>query len=124
MNNALVVDDDFVSADHAALTFRGRVWFLEDRGSTNGRARDPPEPDPAAEGEHGVVGRHELVIDHEAVVHVAAEGGDRVERHRGAGRRLALGEATTTRRPSGLLTLRTAARMSRHSNLTTTKKNT
>ncbi len=36
MNNSLVVDDDFVSADHAVLTFRGRVWFLEDRGSTNG----------------------------------------------------------------------------------------
>ena len=31
-----LVDDEFVSADHAMLTFRGRVWFLEDRGSTNG----------------------------------------------------------------------------------------
>src|SRR3954452_16623967 len=36
VNNSLVVDDEFVSADHAVLTFRGRVWFLEDRGSTNG----------------------------------------------------------------------------------------
>jgi pSer/pThr/pTyr-binding forkhead associated (FHA) protein len=36
VNNSVVVDDDFVSADHAMLTFRGRVWFLEDRGSTNG----------------------------------------------------------------------------------------
>jgi hypothetical protein len=36
VNNSVVVDDDFVSAEHAMLTFRGRVWFLEDRGSTNG----------------------------------------------------------------------------------------
>lgn len=36
VNNSVVVDDEFVSADHALLTFRGRVWFLEDRGSTNG----------------------------------------------------------------------------------------
>jgi pSer/pThr/pTyr-binding forkhead associated (FHA) protein len=36
INNSLVVEDEFVSADHAVLTFRGRVWFLEDRGSTNG----------------------------------------------------------------------------------------
>ena len=36
VNNSLVVDDEFVSADHAVLTFRGRVWFLEDRGSING----------------------------------------------------------------------------------------
>ena len=36
VNNAVVVDDEFVSADHAMLTFRGRVWFLEDRRSTNG----------------------------------------------------------------------------------------
>lgn len=36
VNNSVMVDDEFVSADHAMLTFRGRVWFLEDRGSTNG----------------------------------------------------------------------------------------
>jgi len=36
VNNTVVVDDGFVSADHAMLTFRGRVWFLEDRRSTNG----------------------------------------------------------------------------------------
>ena len=36
VNNTVVVDDTFVSADHAMLTFRGRVWFLEDRRSTNG----------------------------------------------------------------------------------------
>jgi hypothetical protein len=36
VNNSIVVDDTFVSADHALLTFRGRAWFVEDRGSTNG----------------------------------------------------------------------------------------
>ncbi len=36
VNNAIVVDDPFVSAEHAVLTFRGRVWYLEDLASTNG----------------------------------------------------------------------------------------
>lgn len=36
VNNAIVVDDSFVSAEHALLTFRGRAWYVEDRGSTNG----------------------------------------------------------------------------------------
>ena len=36
VNNSIVVEDDFASADHAVLTFRGRAWYVEDRGSTNG----------------------------------------------------------------------------------------
>jgi hypothetical protein len=36
VNNTVVVDDPFTSADHAALTFRGRAWYVEDLGSTNG----------------------------------------------------------------------------------------
>ena len=36
VNNSIVVDDSFVSTDHAVLTFRGRAWYVEDRGSTNG----------------------------------------------------------------------------------------
>ena len=36
VNNTIVVDDPFASADHAALTFRGRTWYVEDLGSTNG----------------------------------------------------------------------------------------
>ena len=36
VNNSIVIDDSFVSADHALLTFRGRAWYVEDRGSTNG----------------------------------------------------------------------------------------
>jgi hypothetical protein len=36
VNNSVVVDDSFASAEHAVLTFRGRAWYVEDRGSTNG----------------------------------------------------------------------------------------
>jgi pSer/pThr/pTyr-binding forkhead associated (FHA) protein len=36
VNNTIYVEDDFVSANHAMLTFRGRSWFIEDQGSTNG----------------------------------------------------------------------------------------
>jgi pSer/pThr/pTyr-binding forkhead associated (FHA) protein len=36
VNNTIAVDDDAVSPEHALLTFRGRIWYLEDRGSTNG----------------------------------------------------------------------------------------
>jgi pSer/pThr/pTyr-binding forkhead associated (FHA) protein len=36
VNNAIVLEDDFVSTSHAALTYRGRAWYLEDFDSTNG----------------------------------------------------------------------------------------
>lgn len=36
VNNAIVLEDPFVSADHAVLSFRGRTWYVEDLGSTNG----------------------------------------------------------------------------------------
>ena len=36
VNNAIVTDDPFASAEHAVLTFRGRAWYVEDLGSTNG----------------------------------------------------------------------------------------
>jgi pSer/pThr/pTyr-binding forkhead associated (FHA) protein len=36
LTNGIVVDDQFASAEHAVLTFRGRVWYVEDLGSTNG----------------------------------------------------------------------------------------
>ena len=36
VNNTIFVEDDFVSSNHAMLTFRGRAWFVEDQGSTNG----------------------------------------------------------------------------------------
>jgi len=36
VNNAIVVDDQFASSQHAVLTFRGRTWYVEDLRSTNG----------------------------------------------------------------------------------------
>jgi hypothetical protein len=36
VNNAIVVDDQFASTQHAVLTFRGRTWYVEDLRSTNG----------------------------------------------------------------------------------------
>ena len=36
VNNSIVIDDSFVSSEQAVLTFRGRAWYVEDRGSTNG----------------------------------------------------------------------------------------
>ena len=36
VNNTIVVEDPFASAEHAVLTFRGRAWYVEDLGSTNG----------------------------------------------------------------------------------------
>jgi pSer/pThr/pTyr-binding forkhead associated (FHA) protein len=36
VNSTVFVEDDFASAAHAMLTFRGRAWFIEDQGSTNG----------------------------------------------------------------------------------------
>jgi pSer/pThr/pTyr-binding forkhead associated (FHA) protein len=36
VNNTVVVDDPFASGQHASLTYRGRNWYVEDLGSTNG----------------------------------------------------------------------------------------
>lgn len=36
VNNSIVVEDPFASTEHAVLTFRGRTWYVEDVGSTNG----------------------------------------------------------------------------------------
>jgi hypothetical protein len=36
VNNSIVVEDQFASGEHAVLTFRGRAWYVEDVGSTNG----------------------------------------------------------------------------------------
>lgn len=36
INNSVVLDEEFVSGRHAALTYRGRAWYVEDFGSTNG----------------------------------------------------------------------------------------
>jgi hypothetical protein len=36
VNNTIVIDDEFASGRHAVLTYRGRAWYVEDLGSTNG----------------------------------------------------------------------------------------
>jgi len=36
VNSTIYVEDDFASSSHAMLTFRGRSWYVEDQGSTNG----------------------------------------------------------------------------------------
>lgn len=36
VNNAIVIEDPFASTEHAVLTYRGRSWYVEDVGSTNG----------------------------------------------------------------------------------------
>jgi hypothetical protein len=36
VNNGIVLDDPFASAEHAVLTYRGRSWYVEDLESTNG----------------------------------------------------------------------------------------
>ncbi len=36
VNNTIVIDDAFASSEHAVLTYRGRAWYIEDLGSTNG----------------------------------------------------------------------------------------
>lgn len=36
LGSSVVVDDAYASAQHAVLTFRGRAWYVEDLGSTNG----------------------------------------------------------------------------------------
>lgn len=36
LGSGVVLDDVFASARHAILTFRGRGWYVEDLGSTNG----------------------------------------------------------------------------------------
>jgi hypothetical protein len=36
LGSSVVLEDSFASARHAVLTFRGRGWYVEDLGSTNG----------------------------------------------------------------------------------------
>lgn len=60
---SIVVDDPFASAQHAALTYRGRAWYLEDLGSTNGTLLNgQPVSGPAPLGFGDIVGVGELAF--------------------------------------------------------------
>ena len=66
VNNTIVVDDPFASSEHAALTFRGRTWYVEDRGSTNGTYVNGSQVDglaPIAFGDELQVGQVRLRLD-------------------------------------------------------------
>lgn len=64
--NSLRLDDPFVSAAHALLTYRGQQWWLEDLGSTNGtlvNQRLIAEPTVVAYGDVIEVGKVKLRLE-------------------------------------------------------------
>lgn len=66
VNNAIVVDDEFVSASHAVLTYRGRAWYVEDLGSTNGTFVNASQVDglaPIAFGDEIQIGQARLRLE-------------------------------------------------------------
>jgi pSer/pThr/pTyr-binding forkhead associated (FHA) protein len=66
VNNTIVVEDPFASADHAVLTFRGRTWYLEDLDSTNGtfvNGEQVAGVAPVAFGDEIQIGQVRLRID-------------------------------------------------------------
>jgi pSer/pThr/pTyr-binding forkhead associated (FHA) protein len=69
VNNTIVLDDSFASGRHAALTFRGRSWYVEDLGSRNGtRLGGQPlsAPAPMTWGDELEVGHIRLRLDRPA----------------------------------------------------------
>jgi hypothetical protein len=66
VNNSIVLDDEFVSTTHAALTYRGRAWYVEDLGSTNGTFVNGSQVDglaPVAFGDELQVGQVRLRLE-------------------------------------------------------------
>jgi len=69
VNNTIVLDDTFASGRHAALTFRGRSWYVEDLGSRNGTrlaGQSLTAPTPMAWGDELEVGHVRLRLDRPA----------------------------------------------------------
>jgi pSer/pThr/pTyr-binding forkhead associated (FHA) protein len=67
LNNTIFVEDDFVSANHAMLTFRGRSWFIEDQGSTNGtyvNGHRIDRPVALSFGDELTIGRVRMRLEH------------------------------------------------------------
>lgn len=66
VNNSIVLEDEFVSSTHAALTYRGRAWYVEDLGSTNGTFVNGSQVDglaPIAFGDEIQVGQIRLRLE-------------------------------------------------------------
>lgn len=66
VNNAIVVEDPFASTDHAVLTFRGKGWYVEDLGSTNGtfvNGRPVAEVAPLGFGDELSIGQVRLRLE-------------------------------------------------------------
>ncbi len=66
VNNSIVLDDEFVSSNHAALTYRGRAWYVEDLGSTNGTFVNGSQVDglaPIAFGDEIQIGQARLRLE-------------------------------------------------------------
>ena len=66
VNNSIVLDDEFVSTTHAALTYRGRAWYVEDLGSTNGTFVNASQVDglaPIAFGDEIQIGQVRLRLE-------------------------------------------------------------
>jgi hypothetical protein len=66
VNNSIVLEDEFVSSTHAALTYRGRAWYVEDLGSTNGTYVNGSQVDglaPIAFGDEVQVGQVRLRLE-------------------------------------------------------------
>jgi hypothetical protein len=66
VNNTIVLEDSFASAEHAVLSFRGRAWYLEDMGSTNGTFVDDAPIDqvvPVGFGDEISIGETRLRLD-------------------------------------------------------------
>jgi hypothetical protein len=66
VNNSIVLDDEFASASHAALTYRGRAWYVEDLGSTNGTFVNGSQVDglaPIAFGDEIQIGQARLRLE-------------------------------------------------------------
>ena len=66
VNNSIVIDDPFASSEHAILTYRGRSWYVEDAGSTNGTARNGRSiqgPSPLGFGDEVGIGQVRLRLE-------------------------------------------------------------